>query len=61
MGTWQPIETAPKDGTEVLLTDLRTYKRTGWWASRIEAWSIDTVARPLTMPTHWAPLPEMPK
>jgi hypothetical protein len=56
--TWQPIETAPKDGTEILLTDGH-YKRTGYWATRIGAWSIDA-AVPLGMPTHWAPLPEFP-
>jgi hypothetical protein len=52
---WQPIETAPKDGTEILLTD-GYYKRTGYWAKRIAAWSIDAVP-PLNMPTHWLPLP----
>jgi hypothetical protein len=55
---WQPIETAPKDGTELLLTDGR-YKRTGYWARRIEAWSVDMVP-PVRMPTHWMPLPEGP-
>jgi hypothetical protein len=56
---WLPIETAPKDGTEILLTDGH-YKRTGYWARRIEAWSIDTVVS-LNMPTHWMPLPEPPR
>lgn len=56
MPNWLPIETAPHDGTEILLTD-GYYKRTGYWAQRIEAWSIDAVA-PMNMPTHWTPLPE---
>lgn len=55
---WQPIETAPKDGTEILLTDGH-WKRTGWWAKRIGSWSIDAAVS-LTMPTLWAPLPDPP-
>lgn len=55
MSKWQDISTAPKDGTEVLLTD-GTYTRTGYWAKRINAWSIDAAVT-LAMPTHWAPLP----
>ena len=53
--TWQPIDTAPKDGTEILLTD-GSYKRTGYWARRINAWSVDAVA-PINPPTHWGHLP----
>jgi hypothetical protein len=59
MTEWQPIETAPKDGTEVLLTNGE-YKRAGYWATRINAWSIDMVP-PIKAPTHWAPLPEPQK
>ncbi len=55
---WQPIETAPKDGTEILLTDGH-YKRTGWYAKRIGVWSMDAAVS-LAMPTHWAPLPAPP-
>ena len=52
---WRPISEAPKDGTEILLTD-GCYKRTGYWATRIAAWSVDTVVA-LPMPTRWLPLP----
>jgi len=52
---WQPIETAPKDGTEILLTNGK-YKRTGYWARRVEVWSMDAVV-PLGAPTHWLALP----
>jgi hypothetical protein len=52
---WLPIETAPKDGTEVLLTD-GAYKRTGYWARRANTWSVDTAVG-LKPPTHWLPLP----
>jgi hypothetical protein len=58
-GEWQPIESAPRDGTEVLFTDGH-YKRTGYWARRIEAWSIDSAVT-LKMPTHWLALPPLTK
>lgn len=52
---WQPIETAPKDGREILLTD-GAYKRTGYWARRTGAWSIDAAVS-MAMPAHWISLP----
>lgn len=56
---WQPIETAPKTSREILLTDLRSYKRTGYWAHRVERWSVDSAVS-LPPPTHWMPLPSRP-
>ena len=63
MPQWQPIETAPKDGTRVLVwrrdEDGYTHRRVGvdhfnveigkWWRSRRDMY-----------PTHWMPLPEAP-
>jgi hypothetical protein len=74
---WQPIETAPKDGTRVLLFWLA-----GLYGSRhIEfgRWDDDKYARKgprpywtgerpnnasayrASQPTHWMPMPEPPK
>ena len=56
--TWQPIETAPTDGTDVLVTStdgawvLIGYCRGGSWMYGEE--------RDIS-PTHWMPLPEPPE
>lgn len=59
MSEWQPIQTAPKDGTEVLLyyPALRA-TRMGPGAML----KVGTVrGLPSRTPTHWMPLPEPPK
>ena len=58
--TWQPIETAPKDGRIVLLfvpkavyplfVSGRNQTGTQWWVTGMGRVS----------PTHWMPLPEPP-
>ena len=70
---WQPIETAPKDGTDVLV--YQRYLKVEKWTNKKEygfyievgCWERDTWRiRAFTPqyggnPTHWMPLPEPPK
>ena len=69
MSEWQPIETAPKDGTEVFLwTEEKpnivvaywdTYEGSGWW--RFSESVLSDIAGEVENATHWMPLPEPPK
>lgn len=59
---WQPIETAPKDGTEVLLCGpLRDGSGHYRDVSRFYMirWPVEWMANCLP-PTHWMPLPPPP-
>lgn len=59
--TWQPIETAPKDGTRILMTNKNRALSIGRWVTpgrfyrKYEGWSVN-----LTNPSHWMQLPEPP-
>jgi hypothetical protein len=59
---WQPIETAPKDGTLILACLGKTMKIVVWypvlkeWGNPQE-WGDDGTWKP----THWMSLPEPPK
>lgn len=65
---WRPIETAPKDGTEVLLygrpphkDDLTCYVgRWGTWDSAGGPSDCWISGGPHYRPTHWMPLPAPP-
>lgn len=63
--SWQPIETAPRDGTRVLLAKRNEVLGIGdfWGADRAEgttdAWFVHNGAE-IAEPTHWQPLPEPP-
>lgn len=69
MSTWQPIETAPKDGTVVLVfapdaseprvftAQFNDYGEGGAdWFDACDCASLPILATP----THWMPLPEPP-
>ena len=58
---WQPIETAPKDGREVLVAVGKSYTGgvlVAFWCEHDEAWN--DWDRDIWEPTHWMPLPGPP-
>ena len=66
---WEPIETAPKDGTRIDLWSRSERVPNARWDARRKAWvhdwlgdfdSIDEV-RVDGNPTHWMPLPPPPE
>ncbi len=76
MSEWQPIDTAPKDGTEVLLfiPNWNNDVKIGNWCDTVEL-DYGKVRRdrkywyaghsygmaPDPKPTHWMPIPKSPK
>ena len=67
MTTWQPIETAPKDGTGLLtyphyivthwsVDECRMSSGAGWAGK----WNEHTDTFAVITPTHWVPLPSPP-
>ncbi len=73
--TWQPIETAPRDGTEVLLALKGKHRAClGYWIDsedvrygksvrKRQLWSVESMwilHGDEPEPTHWMPLPELP-
>lgn len=68
MSEWKPIETAPRDGTKVLLGrfskgcehDGRI--RVDWWRTHMKAGytGFGHFNPEYWPPTHWMPLPEPP-
>ncbi len=71
--TWQPIDTAPKDGTEVLVYfGGRVGVKSAAWtgsSSGLTIWCVDDEKHgPFPVrgysepyPTHWMPLPAAPE
>jgi len=62
---WQPIETAPKDGRDMLLAGVHLLDGPrqfvgGWWQSE-EDWADEDARRINFRATHWMPLPEAPQ
>jgi hypothetical protein len=69
MNEWHPIETAPKDGTPVILFFPNNYWRTdlpvalgfgsedGWYEGEADSHSMTAFG---SQPTHWMPLPKPP-
>ncbi len=66
---WQPIETAPKDGTPILLFcpgswygDERVVGCFGSYCCSVEFYWVDLASEGMSLdkPTHWLPLPDPP-
>jgi hypothetical protein len=56
---WKPIETAPRNGKDILIGGDYSYRTTVLVASwRVIGW-VD-MEGDLYNPTHWMPLPEAP-
>ena len=65
---WQPIRTAPRDGTILLLFFQYLGNANKWRKTRMARWDKDGNCWKLEMPggigngpTHWMPLPDEPK
>lgn len=62
MSEWRPIETAPKDGTPVIIcTSGGKVFRARWFGGAV--WSVDgySVGFETSDVTHWMPLPQPPE
>ena len=69
--TWQPIETAPKDGTKIILRCDDVVVAPCYWQpagviSESAFWLWEAPEHRLWMetvegPTHWMPLPQVPE
>ena len=58
---WKPIDTAPKDGTKILMFDGETMQIVDW--DKLDYWGTSDCGsgwRDEWYPTHWMPLPEAP-
>lgn len=59
--SWQPIKTAPKDGTDVLVfCQSGKYQAVAWFGTLDRMWWIYGSPDPIK-PTHWQPCPPDPE
>ena len=59
---WQPISTAPKDGSHILLCGIVTEVKvtSGYWYQKKERWIAGGYMTETEGFTHWMPLPKEP-
>lgn len=60
MSEWQPIETAPRDGSFALGSSYEEWKYPFIMNFSDAQW-VNTCGYDEVSPTHWMPLPEPPK
>jgi len=60
-GSWHPIETAPKDGTVIIVYEPGFYQTAAWEANEFKAGWSNASGSWLGDVTHWMPLPPPPK
>jgi hypothetical protein len=56
---WQPMHTAPQDGTPILLRS-RDFVVSGYWFAHGHQWVSEMFAIPVRYPLYWMPLPSAP-
>ena len=65
---WKPIESAPRDGTPILVCVTYSRQEGGWHTEQWVDWTGGTYVWPMFQqrvdilfpPTHWMPLPKPP-
>jgi hypothetical protein len=55
---WQPIATAPRNGSEILAWDELGFCAVVYWDDARVEWTNGDI---VLQPTHWMPLPKGPK
>jgi len=68
---WQPIETAPKDGNDFLISfyyredsePIEQFTKITYWSDSEKGWDgmAQSIRTGVIKPTHWMPLPNPPK
>lgn len=59
-GLWKPIQTAPKDGTRILVYWPNCPMNIVHWSEFQQSWLFDFDDRKCNEPTHWRPRPTAP-
>ena len=63
MTDWLPIDTAPRDGTEILASDYDAIEIVSWdeqWDEQDAWWGWFTRDGQIMFPSWWQPLPDHP-
>jgi hypothetical protein len=58
--TWQPMDTAPKDGTSILVCLWGTSMVVASWDSHYEWLTVRGIGYAESAAVQWMPLPELP-